>query len=306
MNYPIVQVETKDHIWLHGLFLEAEESKTVFLHTHGTASNFYEEYFIEVLCNKLLNDGISMLSVNNRGAGVYDIYQRTGAAVEKFEECLIDLDTWIDFAVQKGYQKIILSGHSLGSEKAVYYMEHGKFSGKISGIVLLGPADSHGSHRVLDGKVNPRAEEIGKLLEEANTLVKDNKGETFLPRNAYGSRGGIMPKSASSFIDSLGPNSKLLEGLPFLQKNLSVYRRIDVPILVVIGDQYEYTAVPIEEALDLMRKENPKTETHLISNCNHDFEGKEEELTSIIKNFIVSRQLSSNIVPRKIASQSRG
>ena len=62
MNYPIVQVKIKDTIWLHGLFLEAQSGKTILLHTHGTASNFYEEYFIEVLAEKLIQNGISILS----------------------------------------------------------------------------------------------------------------------------------------------------------------------------------------------------------------------------------------------------
>src|SRR3989344_2068099 len=117
MEYPIVQVKTPDDIWLFGLFLQSEGSKTIFLHTHGTASNFYEEYFIETLAKQLVASGISLLSANNRGAGTYDPWQKIGASVELFEDCLVDLDTWIEFVLEKGYEKIILSGHRLGTEK---------------------------------------------------------------------------------------------------------------------------------------------------------------------------------------------
>ncbi len=227
-----------------------------------------------------------MLSTNNRGAGVYDAYQKTGAAVEKFEDCLIDINAWVEFAIKEGHKNIILSGHSLGAEKVVYYMNHGKYADKISSIVLLGPADSHGSHRLLDGKINPRSLEVETLLKESDSLIQQNKGDQFLPRNAYGSHEGIMPKSAESFVNFLGPNSKVLEGLPFRTEKLEAYSIISVPILAVIGDQDEYTAIPIENALDLMRRANKNTQTFQLKDCDHDFQGKEEKLGEIILRFI--------------------
>src|SRR3989344_240782 len=185
MNYPIVQVKTPDDVWLYGLYLRPENSGTIFVNIHGTASNFYEGYFIEVLAQQFWSEGISMLSTNNRGAGVYDAYQKTGAAVENFEDCLIDIDAWIELAIKERFKNIILSGHSLGTEKIVYYMSNGKYADKVSSIILLGPADSYGSHRVLDGKVNPRLLEVEKLLKESEELVRQNKADTFLPRNSY-------------------------------------------------------------------------------------------------------------------------
>lgn len=286
MNYPIIQIKTPDNIWLYGLYLHPENSDTVFVNIHGTASNFYEEYFIEVLANMFWTEEISMLSTNNRGTGVYDAYQKTGAAVEKFEDCLIDIDSWIEFVIKEGFKNIILSGHSLGTEKVVYYMNNGEYKDKITSIVLLAPADSYGSHRVLDGEVNPRSSEVEVLLKKSQELIEQNKGDTFLSRDAYGSHEGIMPKSAKSFVNFLGSNSKVLEGLPFNTERLESYSNIKVPILVVIGDQEEYTALPIRDALELMNRENKNTKTFQIRDCDHDFQGKEEELGGIILNFL--------------------
>ncbi len=268
--------------------MPADGSNTVFINVHGTASNFYEEYFIEVFANAFLEKNVSILSTNNRGAGVYDAYQESGAAVEKFEDCLTDIDAWIEFATGQGYKKIILSGHSLGTEKVVYYMNHGKHADKITFIVLLAPSDSYGSHRVLDGKINPRSVHVEKLLKESGGLIEHGHGDTFLPRDAYGSHDGIMPKSAESFVNFLGPESKLLDALPFATGKLSAYAKINVPILVVIGDGEEYTAIPIKNALELMRRENKNTETHQIKNCDHDFQEKEIILADIVLKFIES------------------
>jgi alpha-beta hydrolase superfamily lysophospholipase len=286
MKYPIVQIRTKDDLSLHGLYLCTDERDTVFINIHGTASNFYEEDFIEIFANTFLKEGISILSTNNRGAGVYDAYQESGAAVEKFEDCLKDIDAWIEFAISEGYKNIILSGHSLGTEKVVYYMTHGKYSDKITSVILLAPADSYGSHRMLDGKINPRLARVEELLKNAQELIGQGHGETFLPRDAYGSHDGIMPKSANSFVNSLGPDSKVLGALPLATGKLPAYSRIAVPVLVIIGDGEEYTALPIKDALKLMATENKNTETHQIESCDHDFQGHGKELSDTVLSFI--------------------
>lgn len=286
MDYPIVQVKTRDEIWLHGLYLHKPQDDAVLINIHGTASNFYEEYFIEVLAKKIKDKNISLLSTNNRGAGVYDAYQEIGAAVEKFEDCLTDIDAWIEFALKDGFKEIILSGHSLGTEKVVYYATNGKYADKVNAIILFAPADSYGSHRVHEGRPNPRAQEIETLLEKSQKLIAEGKGNEFLPRHAYGSHEGIMPKSAESFVNFLGPDSKVLNALPLATEKLETFSKIKVPILAVIGDQNEYTALTTTNALELMRRENPLTETIQIRDCDHDFQGKEEELAEIVLKFL--------------------
>jgi hypothetical protein len=44
-----------------------------------------------------------MLSTNNRGVGVYDAWQGNGAAIEKFEDCVIDIDAWMEYVIGRGY-----------------------------------------------------------------------------------------------------------------------------------------------------------------------------------------------------------
>lgn len=292
MQYPIVQIKTKDGCFLHGLFIEAKNPKAIFINIHGTASNFYEEDFIEYMAEKFVQNGISLLSVNNRGAGVYDAYQKTGAAVEKFEDSIKDIDGWIEFAFEKNYSKIILSGHSLGTEKVVYYLSNGSHIEKVSGVVLLAPADSFGSHRMHEGMSNPRSQEVETLLKQSRELFDSGSADRFLTRYAYGSHEGIMPKSAESFFNFLGPDSKLQEALPFSSGKLESYSKIQVPILVVIGNQFEYTGVKTDVALRLMQKENKKTQIVKLTNCDHDFTGCEEVLANSVLNFILSKVLS--------------
>jgi len=169
----------------------------------------------------------------------------------------------------------------------VYYVNHGKYCDKVSAIVLLGPADSFGSHRLHNGKDNTGVRaSVENNLRIAESLVKEGCGDAFLSRNAYGSHRGIMPKSAESFLNFLGKESKLVEGLPFVQGKLESYAKIRVPILAVIGDKEEYTGLTIDSALELMRRENKLTETVKFKGCDHDFQGKEHELTDVVLEFI--------------------
>ena len=265
MEFPIVNIFTEDKVQLYGLYIKPQTSNSIFINIHGTASNFYEEDFIKYLTEDFMENNISMLSTNNRGTGVYDCYAKTGSAVEKFEDCIKDIDAWIEFAIKQ------------------------KYKNKVNGIILLAPADSYASHRQLNGKPNNRLGAINKLISKSKQLISNNLGDVFLPRNAYGPRhGGIMPKSAESYINFLGDKSEVLKALPFATKKLDNYSKIKIPIFVAIGDGDEYTSLKTDEALDLLKTENKLTETHKLKNCNHDFEGKETELSSLINKFILS------------------
>ncbi len=288
MQYPIVQVQTKGGLWLHGLYLEADtskDSKTIFIHIHGTASNFYEEDFIEAMTKRFLEEDVSMLSTNNRGVGVYDAWDGKGAATEIFEDCIFDIDAWMEFALKKGFQNIILSGHSLGTEKVVYYMAKGKYTDRVGRIVLLAPADSAG-WRLFDHSYKPSVEgkdRVEMQLRDAQKMVDEGKGDELMNRRIYG---GIMPKTPQSMLNFWGPDTEILKTLPFHTGTLPLYREIRVPILAIIGDGREYTSLAPDLALALMKKENSRTETCQLKNCDHDFTDCEEELAELVFEFI--------------------
>ncbi len=290
MEYPIVQVQTKDQVWLHGLFVEASNSDTVFLHIHGTASNFYEMEYIETMAREFSAAGISVLSTNNHGSGVYDAYQSTGAAVELFEQCLIDIDAWIEFAKAKGYSNIILAGHSLGSQKAVYYIQKGTYREMVRGLVLLGPADAtRCDYTDTSNMLSPAQQQrVLAMLDQAKKMVAAGKGEEFLPRTAYME---LMPKSAKAAVNILDLEGEAARVLPFQTGELKMYRSIVVPVFVAIADQREWTGIDSQAALLLMKKENLRTETHYLNDCDHDFTGKENELVELLIRFLTEKKL---------------
>lgn len=282
MNISFVRVETADRVKLDGFLAKEDNNASVVINIHGTAGYFYEQY-IQAIAYVLPHSGTSVLSVNNRGAFAYQGWEPCGGSTkEYFEQCIFDIDASIEYALNQGYKNIILQGHSLGTEKVVYYMNKGKHTHLVKAIILLGFSDSYGTQ-------DKFVKSVGfDLMAEAKRLIKAGKGEQFL-RSIWFSHDGVLPKTANSYAHDFSKESELYKALPLRKgKELDMYSKITVPILAVIGDHDEYTVIPISEAVDLLRKENYRAEVYQLKGCSHDFTEKEnqKELTRLIDTFL--------------------
>lgn len=285
-SYPIVHVTTKDNLILHG-FLHKTPRKTnkAVVHIHGTSGNFYCNDFYPYVANVARKHHFSYLQTNNHGSGNFEYELGViphGAALELFEQSVLDLDAWLEFCLNRGLTEIILESHSFGNEKIIYYMNNGKYRKHVIGLILLGFNDSVGTQARYEKK-------IGKTyFPEAKELIRQGK-ELSLLSDIFGGIAGEAPLSARSYINFYSPGSELSKTMPLhLRGKLTMYSRISVPILAVIGDheEEEYTIIPIRKAMALMEKENPLTEAHQIKNCDHGFHGKERELAGLVDKFL--------------------
>jgi len=286
MELTLEKVSTTDGYSLHGLLFEPKkQSKTIIIHMHGSAGNCYQSNFYPYLFKMANQLNIAFLSTNSRGTGVYDVEKGAkyrGAAIEIFEECLLDIDAWIEFALNKGYDDIILESHSFGTNKTQFYILNGKHKDKIKALILLGFTDSYGGQLEYLKTVNIKNDEV---LKKAKQLISENKPFKLLPYWLI--NWGELPQSAQSYYNFMSPGSELSKILPFGEKKkLSNFRRIKKPILGIVGDRNECTVIPPKTAVDLLNKENTYAKCFMVKNCNHLYEGKEEELITIIKSFI--------------------
>jgi pimeloyl-ACP methyl ester carboxylesterase len=287
MKYPIVKVNTKDGYLLHGMLSEPNiKSQTIVIHFHGSAGNFYFNDFYPPLI-KLADDlNIAFLSTNNRGADVYNLEtgtKYTGAAIEVFEECLLDIDAWLEFALLKGYKNIILEGHSFGTNKIQYYALNGTHKSDIKALILLGFTDSYGGQLEYLNRIKKSNEDI---LKEAEELV--SKGRPYQLLSDLDINWGELPQSAQSYLNFMSIDSALSNVLPLGQseKEFTNFKKINIPILGIVGDTGECTVVPPKEAVEKLNKENNNAECYMIENCNHSYQGRESELIKIIEKFL--------------------
>jgi pimeloyl-ACP methyl ester carboxylesterase len=281
VKYPIVKAITSDHLELFGFLAEAEgEKAAILIHIHGTSSSFYCEEYAGLFAEEFPVLGVATLFTNNRGSHVMEAWQNTGAALEMFEDCLLDIDAWIQYALDSGYRRILLQGHSLGTEKIVYYMNKGRFTQKVIAVILLGVSDSFGNQARIAQTfpVDP--------MKEARRLVAEGKGEQFLT-SVWRPHGGGVPQCAASYLNFFSPGSELSKALPLRQgKGLLHYRKIKVPILAVIGEYDPFTYLPAAQALQLLETENRRTTAKIIPGTDHDFSGKEKDLLEMVKTFV--------------------
>lgn len=286
MTYPIVEVDTKDGLNLHGLLSQPSGSKTLYLNIHGSGSSFFCEIFSQVFYDNLPNLGIDVLFTNNRGSYSLDSWQDAGSALEIFEDSILDIDAWIGWAIKRGYSKIILSGHSHGTEKVVYYMDHGSYKDKVTAVILMGFCDSVGTQQMFEKTIEVN------LMAEAKEKVAKGKGYELLTGHRRANC-GELPISASSYINYFSENSELSKTTPFRNgASLPMIRTIEVPILAIIGEHEEYTIIPIVDAMVLLKKENRNIETHQILGSNHVYKGHQQELIELVKQFLIENQLN--------------
>jgi len=291
INIQIQEIETADGYNLHGaLFEPLLKSKTIIIHFHGSAGNFYQSNFYPYLFKMADKLGIGFLSTNNRGTNVYDVEIGTkykGAAVEIFEECLLDIDAWISLALSKGYENIILEGHSFGTNKIQFYMMKGRYRKKIKALILLGFTDSYGGQLVYLKKIGLSNE---KLLQQANEILGKGSPHSLLPIDFV--NWGELPQAAGSYLNFMTPGSNLSKILPLAdKKNLDNFKKIKIPILAVVGDHNECTVIAPGEAVSLIKKENEYAEAIMIKNCNHTYEGRDRELVRLISGFLEINKL---------------
>lgn len=146
-----LNVPTKRGVVLNGvLFRKRKErtSDTVMIAITGIHGNFYSNPFYYNIGDTLNGGDIDFIyaQTNNAFSEIPTVNIRTGKKEtigswnERFSYTDEDLDAYITFAQQEGYQHIILGGHSLGANKVIYYLSrnHDK---RVEHFFLLSPAN---------------------------------------------------------------------------------------------------------------------------------------------------------------------
>src|ERR1700679_4021381 len=156
----LVGFETADGLRIDGLFVPPRDELSI-VHVHGKCGNFYQNDFIKPMLSMFEHAGIGFLSFNNRGHDcIAEGYRRgefeyVGGSVERFDDCLLDIDAAVEFVREFGCG-VIVQGHSSGAEKALHYaLERPE---NVNGIVLLSPSDSYEMQRQFRPQETPEAQ----------------------------------------------------------------------------------------------------------------------------------------------------
>lgn len=282
MNQKFLRATTNDKLILQGLLSSPDNTTDkIVLHIHGMGGNFYENRFLDYMANTFTKNGYAFLSVNTRGhdliadfpiEGDVEKHKRIGNSREIFEECILDIESWIDLAEKLGYKKIVLQGHSLGSVKVAHYLA-AKQDVRVDSLVFLSPPDMI--------SLFEEDNNFQRDLETANNLMANNKEDELLPSLIW----DWYLLSAKTFINFSTRENPIDVFNIYDKTKKSILSQISVPTLVILGGEDDAVTISPSEALEVIKSKMPncrKFNSLVIDDAPHSYFNYENEVCDAI------------------------
>lgn len=290
MNGELVRIKAEDGLELVGFYAapDGPATRRAVLHTHGLAGNFYENRFVSTVARAVVEKGLSFLTYNNRGheyrsdnllgEGARVEFVLGGASYDVFEKCLLDIGGCASFLRERGHSEIYFEGHSLGTNKTVYYLAERR-DPRAAGAVLISPPDMFGlREQALEASVDD-------VVARARRSVTEGEAETLIDT------GYVVPFSAATIVSVYGDREKT-DVFPFRHGragDYSMLASLRLPLLVTFGTVEEAVTVPVKDAAALTRERAssaPKVEVLVVDGANHVYSGFEETLARAVADFV--------------------
>lgn len=274
----IISFESTDGLLLHGNLNSNSNFKSIVVHVHGMAGNFYSSKYHPLLAEKYSQIGYDYLVINNRGSEYIKQLKNNrtgnssyyGFSYELFEESDRDIVGVINFLTQKGYRNIILQGHSSGCQKIMYTLFQNSDI-KVDKVILFSPCDDVGL------AINKYSEdEMNKKIAFANSYQE----KILLPPEFFFD----MPLSKETFLSHYGNKSCFNifhyhnNKLPFAE--IAANKR---PTLVVFGGKDYILDFGVTRKIFL---NFPNYSLQIVEGADHKYKGQEEALASLVYDFL--------------------
>ncbi|MEC9097232.1 MAG: alpha/beta fold hydrolase [Planctomycetota bacterium] len=206
MIVELVKVQTEDGVRLDGALSSADDvsSDSIVICLHGVGSNFYGSRMMGELAAAIASQGTDCLRVNTRGhdycyTGMSRMgIRRLGAGYERVEQCLADINAWLQWAELRS-QRVVLLGHSLGALKAVYYQRHQHHELLKRVIAISPPRLSYQAFMA-----GERSAEFRQSIENAREAIRDGQPERLVDVSVP----FPLLITAESYLDKYGEQEK--------------------------------------------------------------------------------------------------
>ena len=283
MKQELVRINSIDNIEQPGiLYSPNNDTNKIVIHVHGLNGNFYENRFIDILAKSYTDNNYAFLTFNNRGRDFItellkgNDFTLIGGSLERFKDCILDIDGIVNWIKNRGYNEIILEGHSYGCNKVLYYYNHKK-SDNIKKIVLLAPCDIPS-----EGKKFLSKEEYEKAKSDSTRLVREGK-ESVLIDFPVMANGKIA--AGTYYYDFLpGGENDFFRYNDGVNGKSEILNSIDIPTLIIFGDVDECVLTqPIDIVKEYLTNNINDCNIQIIEGADHLYSGRYEDLGKVIK-----------------------
>jgi len=249
---------------------------------HGNGVNFYYPTYVKV-ARELARRGLTTIVGNTRMHDLGNIAAfrdsgriRGGSYWGLTTEQVRDLAAWIQLAKERGFDRVVLVGHSAGATAVQIYMARTQ-DPRVAGLVL-----ASGRFRPATGPVVDSAR-----LERARQLVADGRGEDPVPPTAPSAR--PSPTSAATLVDLASMGVELTDFYGVETANPPI-ARVRVPILAWFGTNGDVGTADDLALLETTLKRVPgspsRVSTALIQGAGHMYDGQEAQVAQTLADWV--------------------
>ena len=207
----IIKAIAKRGLELRGAIYDSGSIDTALIMLTGICSNVFQNDLLDSTGKLLSKNGITVIIGHAHDSFSCFAYtdhsigkqKHTGVFNDDFSMVYEDVETWVLKAKELGFKKIILAGHSLGSNKIINYLGNTS-DNYVDYFIVSCPVDIMHWWEVMPN--------IHNCFEIAKKWVEENKGDDILPFLF----GGFSPMTANTVLGFY--NAENLKNCPVLSK----------------------------------------------------------------------------------------
>ncbi len=191
----IISVQTPRGLVLKGAMWGDTSMNTVVIMMSGICSNVFQNELLPEAGKVLSENGIAFIAGQTMDAFSFISYSNTktgkqtttGVVTDDFSMSYEDVESYVKYAKDLGFKKIILAGHSLGSNRVIHYLAN-TADDYVNNFIISAPVDLRHFFNIIPDK------EI--YLETAQKFVDEGRGKDILPFAFM----GFSPMTANTLL----------------------------------------------------------------------------------------------------------
>lgn len=285
----LVYVRTADDVVEAGVLFTSprQPSKPLaIIWVHGWGANFYTPSYVGI-GRALAERGFPTISVNTRMHDLANVekYTLSGKRVRGggywgvTSEDARDIRSWIDYAEQLGYSRVILVGHSAGWSSVARYQADSQ-DHRVAGLVFGSPGVGYSSKP-----------DDPQVLTQANKLVAEGHGDDLI-RLPHRSSPSYVSAATQLDIENTSRQYKDFFGT---QTSGAAITKITCPVLAFYGSKDdiggEKDLALLTSSVRRLAHGPAKVDTAMIANGNHEYVGEEAQVAQVITRWIETKVL---------------
>ena len=261
----LVELQTSDGVRLDGVMREPQSTRTKagIVMVHGYGGNFYSS-IMSFLPEALSQRGFATLALNMRD-------HDRGPKKNLFEENLPDITAGVDEMARRGYKYLFLYGHSMGTNRVLFYLAETQ-DPRMAGLILTGPPGNLFQWNVRMFGL----ESATQVLLRAQELKDQGKGDTWMLID-LGPLGKTL-YTANHVVSLRGPQT--------VSDPFTNVARVPKPVLIVHGLADRLADPNVADQLKNNARTGSPVTVSKIPGADHGFREHQKELEEIIAQWL--------------------